>query len=55
MKIILKTYKLKGSDGYKEEGEVEIENVVGILSNFDRNKEFAVDKQELYKVLKLLM
>ena len=56
MKIILKTYKLKGSDGYKEEGEVEIEKCGWHIIKFRyRDIEFSVDKQELYKALKLLM
>ena len=55
MKVVLKTYRLKGSDGYEVEGEVQIEKVDWYIIRIKYNDtEFLVDKIELYKALKLL-
>ena len=56
MKVVLKTYRLKGSDGYEVESEVEIEKAGWHIIRIKyKDTEFSVDKQELYKALKLLM
>jgi len=57
MKVVLRTYRLKGSDGYKvEEETVEIEKYDGSFIKMKYgNLEFIVDIQEILKALKVFM
>ena len=57
MKVLLRTYRLKGSDGYKvEEETVEIEKYGGSFIKMKYgNIEFIVNTQELLKALKVFM